>query len=210
AISDSKNQIILEAEAFGNGQEQGLLKPMIEGAKENANSIGQGEDYLEGKILISDTGSFSEDNLKYLAGEKIDAYIPDQQFRNRDPRFIERARHRPSKVSRYTKEDFTYREDTNDFICPNSKVLKYSGYQTFNNTEGRRYISTRTNCRSCALRNNCLRSDKTMYRTLYVIEKYFHRNYSEEMKKKIDTPEGRDIYSRRMGIIEPVFGNIRH
>ncbi|MDY6970584.1 MAG: IS1182 family transposase, partial [Spirochaetota bacterium] len=80
AISDSKNQIILEAEAFGNGQEQGLLKPMIEGAKENANSIGRGEDYLEGKILISDTGSFSEDNLKYLAGEKIDAYIPDQQF----------------------------------------------------------------------------------------------------------------------------------
>ena len=107
AISDFKNQIILEAEAFGNGQEQGLLKPMIEGAKENANSIGQGEDYLEGKILISDTGLFREDNLKYLAEEKIDAYIPDQQFRNRDPRFIERARHRPSKLSRYTKEDFT-------------------------------------------------------------------------------------------------------
>ena len=30
------------------------------------------------------------------------------------------------------------------------------------------------------------------------------------MKKKIDTEEGRDIYSRRMGIIEPVFGNIRN
>jgi len=43
-----------------------------------------------------------------------------------------------------------------------------------------------------------------------VIEKYFNRNYSEEMKVKIDTPEGRDIYSRRMGIIEPVFGNIKN
>ena len=30
------------------------------------------------------------------------------------------------------------------------------------------------------------------------------------MKNKIDTVKGRDIYSRRMGIIEPVFGNIRN
>lgn len=27
---------------------------------------------------------------------------------------------------------------------------------------------------------------------------------------KIDTAEGREIYSRRMGIVEPVFGNIRY
>ena len=30
------------------------------------------------------------------------------------------------------------------------------------------------------------------------------------MKEKIDTPEGRDIYSKRMGIVEPVFGNITY
>jgi hypothetical protein len=39
--------------------------------------------------------------------------------------------------------------------------------------------------------------------------KYFNRNYFMEMKAKIDTTEGRDIYSQRMGIIRPVFGNIR-
>jgi hypothetical protein len=32
---------------------------------------------------------------------------------------------------------------------------------------------------------------------------------TDEMKQKIDTPEGRRIYSRRLGIVEPVFGNIR-
>jgi len=42
-----------------------------------------------------------------------------------------------------------------------------------------------------------------------VVEKYFDRNYSEEMKRKIDSAIGRRIYSMRMGIIEPVFGNIR-
>jgi hypothetical protein len=29
------------------------------------------------------------------------------------------------------------------------------------------------------------------------------------MKEKIDTPEGRRTYSKRIGIAEPVFGNIR-
>jgi hypothetical protein len=30
------------------------------------------------------------------------------------------------------------------------------------------------------------------------------------MIEKIDTPHGRDMYSRRMGIVEPVFANIRY
>ena len=32
---------------------------------------------------------------------------------------------------------------------------------------------------------------------------------TDEMKQKIDTPEGRRTYSKRLGIVEPVFGNIR-
>jgi len=32
---------------------------------------------------------------------------------------------------------------------------------------------------------------------------------TDDMKMKIDTVEGRRIYSKRLGIVEPVFGNIR-
>ena len=32
--------------------------------------------------------------------------------------------------------------------------------------------------------------------------------YTQKMKKKIDTPQGRSRYSRRLGIVEPVFANI--
>jgi len=35
------------------------------------------------------------------------------------------------------------------------------------------------------------------------------KSYSEQMIKKIDSEQGREIYGHRMGIIEPVFGNIR-
>lgn len=40
----------------------------------------------------------------------------------------------------------------------------------------------------------------------------FHGRVTEtltsRMKTKIDTPEGRALYSRRLGIVEPVFANI--
>jgi hypothetical protein len=38
--------------------------------------------------------------------------------------------------------------------------------------------------------------------------KHAKPDYLALMKEKIDTPQGRYQYSRRMGIVEPVFGNI--
>ena len=35
------------------------------------------------------------------------------------------------------------------------------------------------------------------------------RNLSKEMIDKIDSEKGRAIYEQRIGIVEPVFGNIR-
>lgn len=209
ALVDAKHQIVVNAEAFGSGHEHDLLIPMIEGAKKNSKAIGLGNDFYKGKRIIADTGSFKEENLEYLSSEEIDAYIPDQQFRKRDPRFSTMSRHKNHSDKPYTKDDFIYDKTCDRFTCPAGKILKYSVNQKLANTEGRRYISSRSNCSECTLRNKCLRSDKTRYRTLYVVEKYFNRNYSEEMKSKIDTIEGREIYSRRMGIVEPVFGNIR-
>jgi len=35
-------------------------------------------------------------------------------------------------------------------------------------------------------------------------------NPSERMRQAIDSPKGRQLYSQRIGTVEPVFGNIRH
>ena len=58
---------------------------------------------LTGRTFLADTNYFSEDNLEYLAGEDIDAVIPDQQFRKRDPRFATQARHKPERTQ-FTKK----------------------------------------------------------------------------------------------------------
>lgn len=211
ALSDSKHQVIVNAEAFGEGHEHYLLQPMIEGTKNALKMIGRGENYLKEKRVIADTGSFTEDNLKYLSDESVNAYIPDQQFRKRDIRFNDAKRHKtsePKSKERHIKDDFVYNKRKDTFTCPAGNDLQFSVRQIFNNTAGRKYISKRSFCQPCSLKKKCIKSDKSRYRTLYVIETFYNRSYSDEMRRKIDTSEGREIYSRRMGIIEPVFGNI--
>ena len=34
--------------------------------------------------------------------------------------------------------------------------------------------------------------------------------HTARMKRRLDTPEGRRLYGRRFGIVEHVFGNLRH
>jgi hypothetical protein len=44
---------------------------------------------------------------------------------------------------------------------------------------------------------------------------FFHgkadqESYTDKMKQRIDSPEGRTRYGRRFATVEPVFGNLRH
>lgn len=212
AVVDSKHQVIIHAEAFGSGNEAPFLQQMVEGAKQAGRTVKLGMNLLKNKIFISDTNLFSEKNLEYLKKQKIDAYIPDNHFRQRDPRFADADRHKPDKKKRYSREDFVYDKKRDEFICPNGKSLIFKREQEFSNNRGSHYLyqTSRADCGSCSLRDKCLRNENTRLRSIYIAHKHFNRNYSEEMMEKIDAPAGRDMYSKRMGIVEPVFGNISY
>ena len=81
------------------------------------------KDYFEGKILTADSSYHSVTNLNKCNEEKLDAYIPDNKFRNRDKRFASRVGYRP-RSKKFTFADFQYDRDTDEYICPNGKRLK--------------------------------------------------------------------------------------
>ena len=59
-------------------------------------------------------------------------------------------------------------------------------------------------------RSKCLRKpDKTVSRQVHIFDGKRPGSLTDKMKQKIDTPDGRRTYSKRLGIVEPVFGNIR-
>jgi transposase len=209
AMVDSKNQVIVHGEAFGDGQDHYHVPPMLDGAKENMEAVGQSEDYFEGKILTADSLYHSPTNLKKCDEEKLDAYIPDKDFRKRDPRLKTKGQDRPKK-KRFTLEDFRHNETTDEYICPQGKILKLQVKKS--KVDGviyRRYVADRNDCQGCELKSKCIMQKKGERRYLYVPIGSSLDNLTKPMIEKIDSEKGRKIYHQRIGVVEPVFANVR-
>ena len=218
--ADEKHQIIIAAQGFGMGQEQATLKPTIEGIKRN---LGEGV-FETSVVLTADTGFSSEANMQYLFEEKINAVIPDNQFRKRNPVFSESDLYNKHKVLRKkTRKDkaktnmslpsseFMVDLNTNTCICPAGKELTFLGddYEGVRGTYSR-FRGKLDDCRRCPIQSSCMqKAVKEKGRQVSFLNKEQTKtSYLDLMKEKVDSVEGRRLYSRRMWTIEPVFGNI--
>jgi transposase len=225
AAVDSKHQVVIAAEAFGTGQEHGLLEPMIESVREafNGETVKEGDEILKEAKVLADSGYHSGDTLDYLEDEQIDAYVADKNFRARDPRFATASRHKAKEPPKpktaktlFTAEDFTADIEKQTCICPAGKSMWLKCARArINNHEFMQFQGHQADCDSCRLRLKCLRNPKPKAaRQVHILlgratTEKARNNPIERMKQKIDSALGRHIYGQRLGIVEPVFGNIR-
>ena len=223
ACVDAKHQVIVHGEAYGEAQEHDLLQPMIQDTDAHFQAIGQ-HDIFGRARLTADSGFYNTANVTHLYQNGIDGYLPDLGFRKRDPRFTEveryRARAKKDKEAyygktrrHYTSPDFHYDEATHTCICPAGKRLYSNGRASnLGGYEALKFRGAKRDCLPCTHREKCFKDpDKTQTRQVAIFvgrSKQTPPSYLDLMKQKIDTREGRYQYSRRMGIVEPVFAHI--
>ncbi len=219
AMVDSKHQIVVHAEAIGEGGDSGVAKVMIKGAQANLEGAGCGEDALQRAVISADTGYYSLENLEACREACVDAYIPDPHFRKRDPRFTKAKRHRrptskhkkKGQSRRYASSDFKFDEATGKLICPAGKKLYKAGSASKRGDYSvDSYRAPKSACLGCPLRARCLRNPNQQgTRQVRFFRLEGNESLTAQMRNKIDTLEGRQIYSGRLANVEPVFGNIR-
>jgi len=223
AAVDGKHQIIVEAQAFGEGQEHHTLAPMLAGIKRRYQRIGASKDIYGTQVVVTaDTGFSNEQNNAYLRAEGINAYIPDNQFRSRDPRFKQQkakyGKRHQAGVKGIKKVipagEFTFDLKTKRCVCPAGKTLwLVSDHKV---SEGRNKLTFEgklTDCRHCPKKASCMRNPESAdtreghgrqvsitYRT--------GRSATDWMRRRVDSREGKAIYGHRMSVVEPVFGNL--
>jgi len=217
ALVDSKHQLILAAEAFAS-QDHDNLKPMLDGAKKNLAAIGIEPAFFEGKQLTADSNYHSLSNLTVCNDEKIDAYIPDIQFRKRNPHFAAQerfkngvhGRQRPdARPTLFSVSDFSFDPTRQVYLCPQGKELTcHAHHQTNRYRTYDVYHARMDDCAPCPLKARCLSKSTTSRRYLSIPVDTQQPNLIDAMKAKIDTEQGKRIYARRLGIVEPVFANI--
>lgn len=221
---DAKHQIIVDAQAHGGGSEQELLIPVVNAIQ---SALPATPLITENSHITADAGYHSEANLNQLAESNINALIADTHMRNRDERFAGQDKHKAKpdplydktqpqkKPRRYRPQDFTHELETQTCTCPAGKTLYRNGKNcNHNGHTAIKYQGARRDCEPCEQRKQCLRTpDKTSTRQVTFFQgkaPETPESHTDKMKRKIDSAEGRQAYSRRFATVEPVFGNLRY
>lgn len=208
---DSENQVIVSAGVEATGHDQKLAQRALNEAAKNLEKSSKGKDALKGAKLTADCQYHSEENLQAAQDHGMDAYIPDNRFRQRDPAFEGQDRHKPKTQKRYDLDDFVHDEVRDTYVCPHGRELRLRMRKgRKENRLYRVYISSKSDCADCPLKPHCLPDKRRKCRSLSVPIGKTEPTLRNLMRERIDLPESRKIYAQRMHIVEPVFGNIRH
>lgn len=226
AAVDKKHQIIIDAQAFGEGQEHHTLKPIIENIQSTYKHVGiHSNIYQCGVVVTADTGFANEANMQYLHDKKINGYIPDNQFRRRDPKFLHQKtkygkRHQKPKKTQakniIASSEFHFDPVNLTCVCPAGNTLSHIGNREDINGNPKAFFSGRLlHCRHCDLKEKCMHNPRSAdhrkgsgRQVSFMLEGKRQPNYTDWMKHRVDSKEGKYIYSHRMSVVEPVFANI--
>jgi hypothetical protein len=226
AVVDENHQIIVNAEAHGEGQEPHLLGPTIEQTREEFEKAEISRDIFKRAQVVTDAGYHSKQSVSYVDERGIDAYIADRSHRQRDPAFSgydrykirfrkDKRRYHGMDSERFTAKDFIYDEKDRSCRCPAGNRLYGNG----TNIKMRGFIAmkfrgAKSVCGPCLLRDRCLKRPErteTKQMTIFIGRtKDTQKSPIEKMRRKFDTLFGRFIYNKRIAIVEPVFGNLKN
>ncbi len=226
ATVDKKHQIIIDAQAFGEGQEHHTLKPVLDKVKDKYKRLGISHGiYQDGAIVTADTGFANEANMEYLHEQGINGYIPDNQFRSRDPKFAKQKekygkRHqKPKKDQAFNvipSTEFTFDPVNLICICPAGETISHIGTRVDQAGKLKAFFSGRLlQCRHCTLKTKCMQNPASAdhrkgsgRQVSFILDNKRNANFTDWMKHRVDSPKGKQIYSHRMSVVEPVFANI--
>lgn len=227
AVVDEKQQIIVFAQAHGEGQESHLLKPTLESTREELKACEISEEIFKKTKIVTDAGYHSKESVSYVEEQGIDAYMADRSYRKRDPSFADygrykvrhreedRRRHSRTRPDRFTRRDFFYDQANQSCRCPAGQRLYRNGSNIdLHGFIGMKFRGAKSVCGPCPLRVRCLTTPETTQTkqvTIFIGRSDEKKDTSiERMKRKFDTLYGRFVYNKRIAIVEPVFGNLRN
>ena len=137
-----ESEYIVGVGLFHNPTDTTTLIPFMERIQSNSKR--------QIRNLIADAGYASEENFTYLEQHGQNAYIKPQNY--------EISKTRKYKNDKYRPEHMKYDSNTDEYICPNNKKLKYiytSKYTTDNGYVTNRKVYQCESCEGCPYRSEC-------------------------------------------------------
>ncbi len=190
---DMDTHLIVAADVVTEPNDQGQFIPIQKQVETNLFPDSS-------RRYTADSGYHNAADLEALEKEEVDAVIADPKPLNRTiqdkPTSLTEIQKANRKVER---RDFHYNEEDNFYECPfGDKLLPVKN-------KGHKVIYRASQCYQCPLKSLCVSSKKKV--------KQIHRSRrekaSENMSRKLETPEAKARLKQRSTTVEPVFGNLK-
>jgi hypothetical protein len=154
------------------------------------------------QVLIADAGYGSEENYDYLKNRNITAYVKYNLFH-----YEQKKRYLKKKA--YRQENFTYRKEKDQYLCPQGKELTYQftkDVTSYNGYQSTRRVYGCADCEGCPVKTDCTKSKYN--RRIYIgVELLAMRKTARDL---LTSPEGVEMRSQRPIEVESVYGRLKH
>ncbi len=161
----------------------GALIPMMEQAEEITGK--------RAEVTLADANFHSGANLEACAGRQQKIVMSEPRARD-----LEKP---------YHKDHFIYDADSDSYICPQGKILKFKRMSKYRSTPVREYSARGAICGQCSSFGLCT-VNRSQGRSLQIgPQDTCLRCHREWMATK----EAKDLYRKRKELPEPVFGIIK-
>ena len=177
-----KNQVIVAADVSNNADDSVHFAAML---RQTKTILGR-----KPQKLLADGGYYSGRNISRGHREGLDLYLPV-------------SRSGGKVADGFHRDAFSYDAASDSYRCPQGATLPYQSTRYRRGTATRVYRGRAVHCGACPCRHLCTAG---RVRTLEITE---HYRYERQMRVKLASAAGKQIYQQRQGQVEPVFGNLK-
>lgn len=180
AVVDAKDGVIVACEGTRQEEDTGLLVPMIKQARENIGVAAYDT------TTIADSGYAAGTDLQAAEQEGMDVLAPLKQNNKDNP---------------YALQHFHFDASAHTVTCPRAVKLDYQGHTI---KKGARVERFRCHCKDCPVRDQC-----TKDRHGRLIEVWPHTPSVQNMRKRLENPNDKQILQKRGQIVERCFAHLK-
>ncbi len=147
--------------------------------------------------MVVDGGYISSNNIGEMAKRNIDLIGPESENKSAKANLIKSYKH--YGVSKdYEKSKFVFDAETNTYVCPQGKRLRYDAKMESHGAMLYRYKASKQDCHTCPAKDQCC--PRTKYGRS--IQRYEPSPDLIEFRKKMKTDESKVIYKTRAQVAE--------
>jgi transposase len=183
ASVDAENQVIVAMELTSDETDAAYLPKMVEQVEINTG--------VAPDISLADSGYCDEETLKWIEQSNHDTLMP-----------IKEQPQEAKRTDLFASKCFIHDDERNALICPAGRDLLLRGQYKLSSGTYNQYAAN--GCRSCSLHDQCCGKKANRRINVSVVA-----DIRQDMRDRLQTNEGKKLYSLRKQTVEPVFGQMK-